>query len=74
VLLAGNGHVRRDIGVPRWLSSGARARAVAIGLLEEGDDGHEAFDHALTTPRQPREDPCEAMHSKPDARQPALGK
>lgn len=62
VLLAGNGHVRRDIGVPRWLSPDLTRRVKAIGLLEEGDTGQAAYDHALMTPRQPREDPCAALH------------
>ena len=61
VLLAGNGHVRADIGVPRWLSAATRERSVAIGLLEPGDDSAPAFDVALTTTAQPRPDPCEAM-------------
>ena len=60
-LLAGNGHVRTDIGVPRWLSPATRARSVAIGLLEPGDNNGPAFDLALTTPAQPRPDPCEGM-------------
>lgn len=67
VLLAGNGHVRRDIGVPRWLSADSRSRTVVIGFLEDGDDSRAAFDHTLTTPRQPREDPCDAMRPKPAA-------
>jgi uncharacterized iron-regulated protein len=61
VLLAGNGHVRRDIGVPRWLEPGWRERSVAIGLLEEGNPGGAAFDFALVTPAQPRGDPCATM-------------
>jgi uncharacterized iron-regulated protein len=61
VLLAGNGHVRADIGVPRWLSAATRARSVAIGLLEPDDDSSAAFDVALTTTAQPRPDPCQAM-------------
>lgn len=62
VLLAGNGHVRRDIGVPRWLSDAAtRERTVAIGLLEPGDTGHAAFDRAVTTADQARADPCKPM-------------
>ena len=60
-LLAGNGHVRTDIGVPRWLSAATRARSVAIGLLEPGDASAPAFDLALTTAAQPRPDPCEGM-------------
>ena len=67
VLLAGNGHVRSDIGVPRWLSAPARARSVSVGLLEAGDPAdasadsdplRAAFDLVLTTPAQPRPDPC----------------
>jgi uncharacterized iron-regulated protein len=61
VLLAGNGHVRSDIGVPRWLPAATRARSVAIGLLEPGDPYAAAFDVTLTTAEQPRSDPCEGM-------------
>ena len=61
LLLAGNGHVRTDIGVPRWLSPATRARSVAIGLLEPGDDSAPAFDLAFTTAAQLRPDPCEGM-------------
>lgn len=61
VLLAGNFHVRRDIGVPRWLPDSLRERVTTVGLLEEGDDSPQAYDRALTTPRQPREDPCASM-------------
>lgn len=61
VLLAGNGHVRRDIGVPRWLDVATRARSVSIGLLEADDPNVDAFDVAIMTPVQDRPDPCEAM-------------
>ena len=62
VLLAGNGHVRIDTGVPRWLSTATRARSTAIGFLEEGDTSNNTrYDRVITTPRQPREDPCAAM-------------
>ena len=66
VLLAGNGHVRSDIGVPRWLTPATRRRSVAIGLLEAGtsEDGTR-FDVVLRTPEQPRADPCEAMRAAP---------
>jgi uncharacterized iron-regulated protein len=68
VLLAGNGHVRRDVGVPRWLSVATRARSVSIGLLEPGDPNAAAFDVALTTPAQTRADPCNAMRAAPPTR------
>lgn len=61
VLLAGNGHVRTDAGVPRWLSPATRARSEAIGLLEDGAEGRGEYDRVLRTARQPREDPCAAM-------------
>ena len=66
VLLAGNGHVRIDIGVPRWLTPATRRRSVAIGLLESGTSADGArFDVTLMTPEQPRVDPCEAMRAAP---------
>jgi uncharacterized iron-regulated protein len=63
VLLAGNGHVRSDVGVPRWLSAATRERSVAIGLLEEGDASAAAYGVALFTPPQPRADPCAGMRA-----------
>jgi uncharacterized iron-regulated protein len=38
VLLAGNGHVRNDLGVPVWLTPAERSSVVTIGLLES--DAH----------------------------------
>jgi len=65
VLLAGNGHVRRDLGVPRWLSAADQRRAFAVGFLEEGDPPElaEAFDAVLYTARAERGDPCAAFES-----------
>lgn len=56
VLLAGNGHVRRDIGVPYWLRSlGIEGRS--IGFVE--DSGMEAqFDETHVVPAAQRPDPC----------------
>jgi uncharacterized iron-regulated protein len=72
VLVAGNGHVRRDLGVPMHLAVRAPQRSVlAVGILEvvegrarAGDDRAPAagdrpqFDVALFTPRTDRPDPC----------------
>ncbi|HEY9066287.1 MAG TPA: ChaN family lipoprotein [Burkholderiaceae bacterium] len=63
VLLAGNGHVRRDAGVPRWLNAASRARSVAIGLLEQDEPVDGVYDVAMTTPTQPRPDPCDAFRA-----------
>ena len=68
VLIAGNGHVRRDVGVPRWMGEATRARSIAIGLLEPGDPDAAAYDLALTMPAQPRTDPCDAMRAPPPPR------
>jgi uncharacterized iron-regulated protein len=60
VLLAGNGHVRTDLGVPRWLPAEQRARSLAVGVLEQGTTAT-AFDRRLFVPEQPRPDPCAGM-------------
>jgi uncharacterized iron-regulated protein len=72
VLIAGNGHVRRDLGVPLHLASRAPERSVlAVGIVEvvaglarpedyvapaAGDAPQ--FDFTLFTPRADRPDPC----------------
>lgn len=66
VLLAGNGHVRADIGVPRWLDADLRARTRVVGLLEADAGSTQtaspaAFDNVLTTRAQPRPDPCAGL-------------
>jgi uncharacterized iron-regulated protein len=63
VLLAGNGHVRRDIGVPFWLTAAARRNTISVGVLERDDDGPAAesaadFDAYVITDRADRADPC----------------
>lgn len=65
VLLAGNGHVRRDIGVPFWLLADAARGAISIGVLER-DDGSVAesgadFDAYVITERAERADPCKDL-------------
>ncbi len=61
VLLAGNGHVRADIGVPRWLAPEQRARTQVVGMLEPGDASAAAYDTVLPTAAQARPDPCAGM-------------
>lgn len=68
VLLAGNGHVRRDLGVPRYLPQDSTV--LSVGLLEirdgepdprayaTGETGGLAYDYVWFTPRQARPDPC----------------
>jgi uncharacterized iron-regulated protein len=65
VLLAGNGHVRRDIGVPRWLRIDPR-RVWSVGYLEAGDASAptEAFDAVVRTQPVDRGDPCAALRAR----------
>jgi len=67
VLIAGNGHVRRDMAVPLYLrAAGVPASDVlSIGYLEEGSGQPEAiYDEVVLTPAAQREDPCKALLKK----------
>ena len=78
ILIAGNGHVRADRGVPWHLRQRARETPVTTVLLMEvedgqtepadyvprGPDGRPAADHVIFTPRAERADPCEALRKK----------
>ncbi len=64
VLIAGNGHVRRDIGVPRWLSSETASHAWAVGYVETGTDVQPGqFDAVVVTRAVDRGDPCEPLRA-----------
>jgi uncharacterized iron-regulated protein len=70
VLLAGNGHVRRDIGVPFWLSADVARQAVSVGLLEREQDRATPedagdFDAYVLTDRAERDDPCKQLQARP---------
>ncbi|WP_235839963.1 ChaN family lipoprotein [Derxia lacustris] len=73
LLIAGNGHVRRDIGVPQWLVGMA---ATSVGLEEDaglpagaalaltadssaGASSAARYDLVIATPAAARADPCE---------------
>jgi uncharacterized iron-regulated protein len=75
VLIAGNGHVREDLGVPHYLRAAGVApeRIITIAWVEDGDDEPGGFDLVRRTPRIEREDPCAALHpSRPAAASAAL--
>lgn len=67
VLITGNGHARKDVGVPRYLTQG---ELISIGLMEVEAGQHvpgdylggfataASFDYLWFTPRHAREDPC----------------
>lgn len=62
VLLAGNGHVRRDFGVPYWLRLRGAQHVRAVGYTEDGS-GEDAsqYDDARAVPPHPRPDPCATL-------------
>lgn len=69
VLLAGNGHVRRDIGVPFWMDVDQRKQTISVGLLEVGEQESaaalaERFDVVMLTPAAERPDPCEELRKR----------
>jgi uncharacterized iron-regulated protein len=59
VLIAGNGHVRRDTGVPRWLNrdAGDDARVLSVGYVES-EVNAAGFDRHVRVPAVDRPDPC----------------
>ena len=62
ILLAGNGHVRKDVGVFQWLSPDKQVRTQVHGYVErvEKSDG-DWFDHVHVMPTIEREDPCQVF-------------
>jgi uncharacterized iron-regulated protein len=68
-LIAGNGHVRADVAVPRLLAVAAPGkRLLVIGLLERGKDGSPPagaefgrYDLVIITPPTERGDPCASL-------------
>lgn len=70
VLIAGNGHARKDVGVPHYLKGDA---PISIGLVEvesaqleprhylTGFATQASFDYLWFTPRFERRDPCAGM-------------
>ncbi len=64
LLIAGNGHVRRTVGVPRWLPASVLKNTRVYGFSETPDTRHAVeFDYFQQVPAHPRPDPCEAFKS-----------
>ncbi|WP_148713790.1 ChaN family lipoprotein [Chitinolyticbacter meiyuanensis] len=60
VLLAGNGHVRRDLGVPQWLTLPA-GRVESVGFVERQPEAG-SYDRVVTiASRADRPDPCAGL-------------
>jgi len=66
VLLAGDGHARRDIGVPAWFDPATLARVFAVGFLEGGEPAPpaSAFDAVVITDAAPRPDHCATLRRR----------
>lgn len=60
VLIAGNGHVRRDVGVVRWLPAAIARTSESHGFVE-GEAAPGEFDVVHVVAPQPRPDPCAAF-------------
>lgn len=76
VLIAGNGHVRRDFGVPHYLAQYPQGNdALVVGFLEVETarvspaeyftTAAPEYDVIVFTPRTPRPDPCKDIRFKP---------
>ena len=75
VLIAGNGHVRRDFGVPQYLAHYPQGDDVrVVGFIEVDaaqpapadyvNAGEPEYDYIAFTPRTPRPDPCKELRFK----------
>jgi len=62
VLIAGNGHVRRDVGVPHYLAAAQAEGIVSVGFLARGPGGamqaDGPYDEVWFTAPVDRPDPC----------------
>ena len=67
VLIAGNGHVRRDTGVPHYLSATPVDGIVSVGFLERVLDGARvkdgSYDEVVYTAPVARADPCASLQA-----------
>lgn len=61
VLIAGNGHVQRDVGVYRWLPSELLPYVTVMGFVEPNGINFQAYDEVIVLPSFDRPDPCIAF-------------
>lgn len=66
ILLAGNGHVRCDLGVPRHLPRArvGEQKVAAVGIVEPGAAVAGRYDFHATVPAWPRGDSCEPLRRR----------
>ena len=59
ILIAGNGHVRKDAGVFQWLTRENQLTTQVHGYVEQADKSDANwYDHVHVIPITEREDPC----------------
>jgi uncharacterized iron-regulated protein len=58
VLIAGNGHVRRDLGVYQWLPADVASRVKIAGYVEPAGANTVLFDIMRVVNEHKRADPC----------------
>lgn len=61
ILIAGNGHVRKDVGVSHWLNPELQDRVVVAGYVESAEADPSWYDRVRVVSPHPRPDPCEAF-------------
>lgn len=61
VLVAGNGHVDKSVGVPQWLPAELQPRVRVYGFVEQPNLGSVSYDEAVRVLPAEREDPCIAF-------------
>ncbi|MFU8863638.1 MAG: ChaN family lipoprotein [Rhodobacterales bacterium] len=65
VVITGNGHARRDWGVPAYIAAmRPDLEVVSIGQQEDGGGAPGGFDILLSSPAVDRPDPCEAFRDR----------
>lgn len=61
VVITGNGHARRDWGVPSYIGRVSEASVLSLGQSEDGVEPDGGFDLILDAPGVERPDPCESL-------------
>ena len=66
ILIAGNGHVRKDAGVFQWLYPENQSQTKVYGYVERSEKSDaDWFDHVHLMRSIDREDPCQVFTKKP---------
>lgn len=65
IVLAGNGHVRKDMGIPFWLARVGKYRYASFGYIEgQNKRLNQPFDVIRSIPVAKRADPCDSLKER----------